>query len=183
MSAEKSSSEVSLNRRRFFTAAAMTAAAAQLGIVDSFVADASIATSKAADSSNRAASTSFAPLKQIDAGLLNIGYAEAGPANGPAVILLHGWPYDIYSFVDVAPLLASKGYRVIVPYLRGYGTTRFLSAETFRNGQQSVVALDIIALMDALKIQKPSSAASIGARERPTLSPRSTPSDARRWSP
>jgi pimeloyl-ACP methyl ester carboxylesterase len=154
MSAEKSSSEVSLNRRRFFTAAAMTAAAAQLGIVDSFVADASIATSKAADSSNRAASTSFAPLKQIDAGLLNIGYAEAGPANGPAVILLHGWPYDIYSFVDVAPLLASKGYRVIVPYLRGYGTTRFLSAETFRNGQQSVVALDIIALMDALKIQK-----------------------------
>ena len=98
--------------------------------------------------------TSFAPLKQIDAGLLNVGYAEAGPANGPPVILLHGWPYDIYSFVDVTPLLASAGYRVIVPYLRGYGTTRFLSSETFRNGQPSVVALDIIALMDALKIPK-----------------------------
>ena len=98
--------------------------------------------------------TSFAPLKQIDAGVLNIGYAEAGPANGPPVILLHGWPYDIYSFVDVAPLLASAGYRVIVPYLRGYGTTRFLSNDTFRNGQQAAVALDIIALMDALKIQK-----------------------------
>ena len=98
--------------------------------------------------------TSFGPLKQIDAGLLNVGYAEAGPAAGPPVILLHGWPYDIYSFVDVAPLLVSKGYRVIVPYLRGYGTTSFLSSETFRNGQQSVVALDIIALMDALKIKK-----------------------------
>ena len=106
---------------------------------------------------NATASTknaSFGPLKQIDAGLLNVGYAEAGPANGPPVILLHGWPYDIYSFVDVAPLLASAGYRVIVPYLRGYGTTRFLSSDTFRNGQPSVVALDIIALMDALKIKK-----------------------------
>ena len=98
--------------------------------------------------------TSFASMKQIDAGLLNIGYAEAGPADGPAVILLHGWPYDIHSFVDVAPLLASAGYRVIVPHLRGYGSTRFLSSETLRNGQQSVVALDIIALMDALKIEK-----------------------------
>ena len=93
-------------------------------------------------------------MKQIDAGLLNVGYAEAGPADGPAVILLHGWPYDIHSYVDVAPLLASAGYRVIVPYLRGYGTTRFLSSETVRNGQQSAVALDIIALMDALKIEK-----------------------------
>jgi pimeloyl-ACP methyl ester carboxylesterase len=98
--------------------------------------------------------TSFASMKQIDAGLLNIGYAEAGPADGAAVILLHGWPYDIHSFVDVAPLLASAGYRVIVPHLRGYGSTRFLSSETLRNGQQSVVALDIIALMDALKIEK-----------------------------
>jgi pimeloyl-ACP methyl ester carboxylesterase len=98
--------------------------------------------------------TSFAPLKQIDAGLLNIGYAEAGRSDGPVVILLHGWPYDVYSFVDVAPLLASAGYRVIIPYLRGYGTTRFLSSETFRNGQPSVVALDILALMDALKIEK-----------------------------
>ena len=99
--------------------------------------------------------TSFASLKQIDAGLLNVGYAEAGPPNGVPVILLHGWPYDIYSFVDVAPLLAQAGYRVIVPYLRGYGTTRFLSNDTFRNGQQSAVALDIIALMDALKIERP----------------------------
>lgn len=98
--------------------------------------------------------TSFASLRQIDAGALNAGYAEAGPADGPAVILLHGWPYDIHSFVDVAPLLASAGYRVIVPYLRGYGTTRFLSSATFRNGQPSVIAVDIIALMDALKIEK-----------------------------
>ena len=98
--------------------------------------------------------TSFASLKQIDVGLLNVGYAEAGPANGPAVILLHGWPYDIHSYADVAPLLAAAGYRVIVPSLRGYGTTRFLSSDTFRNGQQSVVALDIIALMDALKIKQ-----------------------------
>ena len=97
--------------------------------------------------------TSFAPLKQVDAGVLSIGYAEAGPARGPAVILLHGWPYDIHSFADVAPLLAAAGYRVIVPYLRGYGTTRFLSADTPRDGQQSVVAVDVIALMDALKIE------------------------------
>src|SRR5438876_8093540 len=98
--------------------------------------------------------TSFGSLKQIDAGVLNVGYAEAGPTDGPAVILLHGWPYDIHSYVDVAPRLSKAGYRVIVPYLRGYGTTRFLSSETFRNGQQSVVALDIIALMDALRIEK-----------------------------
>jgi pimeloyl-ACP methyl ester carboxylesterase len=98
--------------------------------------------------------TTFASLKQIDAGVLNVGYAEAGPAAGSAVILLHGWPYDIHTYVDVAPLLASAGYRVIVPYLRGYGTTRFLSSDTLRNGQQSVIALDIIALMDALKIEK-----------------------------
>ena len=98
--------------------------------------------------------TSFAALKQIDAGLLNVAYAEAGPADGPPVILLHGWPYDIYSFVDVAPLLASAGYRVIVPYLRGYGATRFLSSDTVRNGQPAAVAIDTIALMDALKIEK-----------------------------
>jgi hypothetical protein len=100
------------------------------------------------------AHTTFASLKQIDAGVLNVGYAEAGPTDGPVVILLHGWPYDIYSYVDVAPLLASAGYRVIVPYLRGYGTTHFLSSETPRNGQPSAMATDIIALMDALKIQK-----------------------------
>src|ERR671920_700264 len=92
---------------------------------------------------------SFGSLKQIDAGVLNVGYAEAGPADGPSVILLHGWPYDIHSFVDDAPLLAEAGYKVIVPHLRGYGTTRFLSSETPRNAQQSVLAVDIIALMDA----------------------------------
>src|ERR1700722_1239291 len=96
--------------------------------------------------------SSFGPLKQIDAGLLNVGYAEAGPADGPAVILLQGWPYDIHSYVDVSPMLAAAGYRVIVPYVRGCGTTRFLSDKTFRNGQQSALALDAIALMDALKI-------------------------------
>jgi pimeloyl-ACP methyl ester carboxylesterase len=98
--------------------------------------------------------TSFGPLKQVDAGVLDVGYAEAGPADGPAVVLLHGWPYDIHSFVEVAPLLAAAGYRVIMPYLRGYGTTGFLSGETLRNGQQSVLARDTIALMDALEIDK-----------------------------
>ena len=93
-------------------------------------------------------------MKQIDAGVLNVGYAEDGPTDAPAVILLHGWPYDIHSFLDVSPLLAEAGYRAIVPYLRGYGTTRFLSSETFRNGQQSVLAVDVIALMDALGIEK-----------------------------
>lgn len=97
---------------------------------------------------------SLGSIKQINAGVLNVGYAEAGPANGPVVLLIHGWPYDIHSFEDVVPILVSKGYRVIVPYLRGSGTTRFLSDETFRNGQQSVFAADMIALMDALKIDK-----------------------------
>jgi pimeloyl-ACP methyl ester carboxylesterase len=98
--------------------------------------------------------TSFGPLKQVKAGVLNVGYAEVGPADGPVVILLHGWPYDIHSFVDVAPILASAGYRVIVPYLRGYGTTRFLSSDTLRNGQQVVTAVDTVALLDALKVGK-----------------------------
>ncbi|HEX3634088.1 MAG TPA: alpha/beta hydrolase [Paraburkholderia sp.] len=97
---------------------------------------------------------SFGAIRQVNAGALSIGYAEAGPRNGPVVILLHGWPYDIYSFAEVTPLLAAAGYRVIVPYLRGYGSTRFLSADTPRNGQQAVVAVDIIALMDALKIDQ-----------------------------
>ena len=143
--------EINNSRRRFFGTAAMTIAAAQLGVLGS--ADAK---TKPADlpTVKPGTNTSFAALKQIDAGLLNVGYAEAGPSSGPAVILLHGWPYDIYSFVDVAPLLASASYRVIIPYLRGYGTTRFLSGQTLRNGQQSVVAIDIIALMDALKLQK-----------------------------
>ena len=96
--------------------------------------------------------TSFGALKQINAGVLSVGYAEAGPARGPAVILLHGWPYDIHSFADVTPVLASRGYRVIVPYLRGYGTTRFLSDASPRNGQQAALGVDTIALMDALGI-------------------------------
>ena len=97
---------------------------------------------------------SLGAIQQINAGVLNIGYAETGPSNGPAVILLHGWPYDIYSFTDVAPLLASAGYRVIIPYLRGYGTTKFLSADTLRNGQPAALGEDMIHLMDALKIEK-----------------------------
>jgi pimeloyl-ACP methyl ester carboxylesterase len=99
-------------------------------------------------------SASFGPVKQIEAGVLNHGYVEAGPADGPAVLLLHGWPYDIHSFADVTPALAAAGYRVIVPFVRGYGTTRFLSGDTPRNGQQAVLAVDVIALMDALKIGK-----------------------------
>jgi len=97
---------------------------------------------------------SLGPVKQIDAGLLNVGYAEAGPADGPAVLLLHGWPYDIHSYAEVAPLLAAQGYRAIVPFLRGYGTTRFRSEQTLRNGQQSVVAVDAVALLDALDIDR-----------------------------
>lgn len=97
---------------------------------------------------------SFGPLKQVDAGVLKVGYAEAGPADGRPVLLLHGWPYDIHSFADVAPLLAAQGFRVIIPYLRGFGTTRFLSDDTVRNGQQSVVAVDALALMDALQLER-----------------------------
>jgi pimeloyl-ACP methyl ester carboxylesterase len=100
------------------------------------------------------AEVAFGPLRQIDAGLLNVGYVEVGPADGPAVLLLHGWPYDIWSYVGVAPLLAASGYRAIVPYLRGYGTTRFLSDKTMRNGQQAAIALDAIALLDALEIDQ-----------------------------
>jgi pimeloyl-ACP methyl ester carboxylesterase len=144
---------LNLGRRRFFGAAAIGAAAAELGLLASTNAQA-LEPKAPQTSLVSGTGTSFGSLKQIDAGLLNVGYAEAGPAEGPAVILLHGWPYDIHSFVDVAPLVASAGYRVIVPYLRGYGSTRFLSSETVRNGQQSVVALDTIALMDALKIEK-----------------------------
>jgi len=142
------SNEVNHSRRRFFKASAMTVAATQLAFRPSAMAQTSAQNAKAGGN------TSFASLKQIDAGLLNIGYAEAGPADGKPVILLHGWPYDIHSFVDVAPILASAGYRVIVPHLRGYGSTRFVSDTTVRNGQPSAVAVDTVALMDALKIEK-----------------------------
>jgi pimeloyl-ACP methyl ester carboxylesterase len=148
------SNEINRDRRRFFGTAAMTIAAAHLGMRGSAQAQSRKTTPADLHTTKPGANTSFGALKQIDAGLLNVGYAEAAPADGPAVILLHGWPYDIHSYVDVAPLLASAGYRVIVPFLRGYGTTRFLSSETFRNGQPSTVALDTIALMDALKIEK-----------------------------
>ena len=141
--------EIDHHRRRFFGAAAVTIAAAQFGICGPAGAQ---QTKLPAIKSGT--NTSFASLKQIDAGALNVGYAEAGPEYGPVVMLLHGWPYDIYSYVDVAPLLASAGYRVIVPYVRGCGTTRFLSSATVRNGQPSAVAVDTIALMDALKIEK-----------------------------
>src|SRR5580692_10693612 len=141
-------------RRRFLGTAAMSLAAAQLGMIGAANTLSGNARAASVPSIKPGTNTSFSPLKQIKAGLLNVGYAEAGPADGPVVILLHGWPYDIYSFVDVAPLLASVGYRVLVPYVRGYGTTRFLSPATFRNGQTAAVAVDLVDFMDALKIQK-----------------------------
>ncbi|MEI9888495.1 MAG: alpha/beta hydrolase [Rhizomicrobium sp.] len=140
------------DRRRFFGTATMTLAAAQLGALGAAEARPVAAAPRHAPKPGTQAA--FAPLKQIDAGLLSVAYAEAGPAGGPPVILLHGWPYDIHSYVDVAPLLARAGYRVIVPYLRGYGSTRFLSSDTVRNGQPSAVALDVVALLDALDIPK-----------------------------
>jgi pimeloyl-ACP methyl ester carboxylesterase len=133
---------ITIERRRFLGAAALGIAAVQLGRIGSASAQA-----------GRARPTVL-PVKQIDAGALNVGYAEAGPAGGPAVVLLHGWPYDIHTYADVVPLLASAGYRVIVPHLRGYGTTHFLSDATPRNGQQAALAVDIVALMDALRIGK-----------------------------
>jgi len=148
------SEDINRPRRRFLSTAAMAITAAQFGMLSSAKAEASSETSTEIPVVKPGTNTSFSSMKQIEAGLLNVGYAEAGPADGPAAILLHGWPYDIYSFVDVTPVLAAAGYHVIVPYLRGYGTTSFLSRVTMRNAQQSAVGLDIIALMDALKIQK-----------------------------
>ncbi|ANN17943.1 alpha/beta hydrolase [Amycolatopsis orientalis] len=140
-----------LSRRRFAQAViAATAGATVAGCS----AQPAVAPAAAAGPNSAGRSNSFGPLKQIDAGELSIGYAEAGPADGPVVVLLHGWPYDIHSYVDVTPRLVAAGYRVIVPFLRGYGPTRFLAKDTFRNGQQSAIAADIIALLDALKIQK-----------------------------
>lgn len=153
------SDQVNNDRRRFLRNSAITIAAAEFAMMSSaYTLPGAQPTKKdsaaGAPSTKPSTNASFGPLKQIDAGVLNVGYAEVGPASGPAAILLHGWPYDIYSFVDVVPVLASAGYRVIVPYLRGYGTTRFLSSETVRNGQPSAIAVDTVALMDALKIQK-----------------------------
>jgi pimeloyl-ACP methyl ester carboxylesterase len=145
---------VDSGRRRFLGTAAMTLAAAELGLFASAEARSSTTRPSNPPSREPGLIRSFGDLKQIRAGVLDVGYAEAGPAGGPAVILLHGWPYDIHSFADVTPLLAAKGYRVVVPYLRGYGTTRFLSGDTPRNGQPSALASDVIALMDALRIEK-----------------------------
>jgi pimeloyl-ACP methyl ester carboxylesterase len=149
------SNDSNYDRRRFFGTAALTIAAAQFGVTGSAKAQSDEKPPSGRPATKPGKNSSFGALKQIDAGLLNVGYVEVGPATGHPVILLHGWPYDIHSFVDVAPLLASAGYRVIVPHLRGYGSTRFLSSETMRNGQPSLVAVDIIALMDALKVEKP----------------------------
>jgi pimeloyl-ACP methyl ester carboxylesterase len=153
MSTSKIAEEIDW-RRRYFVGAAAVTAATQLGIIELANAQSSKTGQAQLPPIKPGTNTSFAPLKQIDAGVLNVTYAEAGATDGSLVILLHGWPYDIYSFVDVAPLLASAGYRVIVPYVRGYGTTRFLSDATFRNGQPAALAVDTIALMDALKIEK-----------------------------
>ncbi|HEY9344200.1 MAG TPA: alpha/beta hydrolase [Inquilinus sp.] len=141
------SEDIDLPRRRLFGTALMSLAAAPFVSIGPAAAQ-----TMAAPSAPSGAS--FGPLKQIDAGDLNVGYAEAGPADGPVVLLLHGWPYDIYAFVDVAPVLAAAGYRVIIPYLRGYGTTRIRSDATVRNGEPAALAVDTIALMDALKIPK-----------------------------
>jgi len=148
----KIAGDINQDRRHFFSAAAMAVAASQLGMIGPAAAQRMEAKVPAIKPGTN---TSFGPLKQINAGVLNVGYAEAGPANGPVVILLHGWPYDIHSFVDVSPLLASAGYRVITPYLRGYGTTRFLSNDAVRNGQPSALAIDLKDFLDALKVEKP----------------------------
>lgn len=153
--------DISHDRRRFLGAAgaaALAVGATQLGMIGSAKAQTGRAdragSARLATAGPAAASTAFGPVQQINAGVLNIGYVDAGPADGRPVILLHGFPYDIHSFVEVAPLLADRGYRAIVPYMRGHGTTTFLSSLTPRDAQQSVMALDVIALMDALKIEK-----------------------------
>ncbi|MDR3382127.1 alpha/beta hydrolase [Cupriavidus basilensis] len=147
------SEPINQKRRRLFGSAALTLAAAPFGLSDLAHAQSS-KTAARLPSARPRAHAQFTTIKQVTAGELDIGYAEEGPADGPAVILLHGWPYDIHSFVDVAPALAAAGYRVIVPYARGYGSTRFMSDATFRNGEQVALALDTLALMDALSIGK-----------------------------
>ncbi|MDP9650513.1 alpha/beta fold hydrolase [Paraburkholderia caledonica] len=141
------SEQVNTRRRRLLGTTVAGISLMELGL-------SGLAQAQSSGTKSGTGATSFENLRQINAGTLNIGYAETGPQNGPVVILVHGWPYDIYSYVEVAPLLAAAGYRVIVPYLRGYGSTRILSADTPRNGQQAVIAVDIINLMDALKIDK-----------------------------
>src|SRR6185437_3372287 len=158
MDASERPGDINHDRRRFLGAAgaaALAVGATQLGMIGSAKAQTSTAgPAGLATGGLAAASTAFGPVKQINAGVLNVGYVEAGPAHGRPVILMHGFPYDIHSYVEVAPLLAARGYRVIVPYFRGYGTTTFLSASTPRNVDQAAFALDILALMDALKIER-----------------------------
>jgi pimeloyl-ACP methyl ester carboxylesterase len=146
------SREIDPQRRRFFGLAASALAATE--IVTATAADAQPGSAASPTPPRTSMNSSFAPLRQIDAGPLNVQYAEAGPASGPAVLLLHGWPYDIHSFIEVTPALAAAGYRVIVPYVRGYGGTRFLSSTALRNGQPAALARDAVDLMDALKIGK-----------------------------
>ena len=138
--------DIDADRRRFLGTALMTMAGARLGMMD--------LSRRSPNAPTPVARAALEPVKQIDAGVLNVGYVDAGPANGPPVILLHGWPYDIHAYADVVPIVAAKGYRVIVPHLRGYGTTRFLAADAVRNGEQAALAVDTIALMDALGIQR-----------------------------
>ena len=171
------------DRRRFLSSAAKTIAAAELAMIGSAEAQSSRGAVPDMLATKPGTNMALGSLRQINAGVLTIGYVEAGPADGPAVLLLHGWLYDIFSYVDVVPLLASAGYRVIVPYLRGYGSTRFLSGETFRNGQPSALAVAVVALMDALGIETATSPASTGERGRPTSSRRSGRSGARPWCP
>jgi pimeloyl-ACP methyl ester carboxylesterase len=142
------------DRRRFLCAVAAGIATTRLDMTHSPEVDSATSTLWQPTESEPGTRTSLGPVKQIDAGLLNVGYVDVGPSNGRPVLLLHGWPYDIHSYDDVAATLAAKGYRVIVPYLRGYGSTSFLSSATFRNGQPSALAVDAIALMDALAIKR-----------------------------
>ena len=148
------SGEFNANRRLFLGAAAMTLVAPRFALAGFDNTKSNINNQTGETQLIHSSENSIGTIKQINAGPLNIGYAEMGPEKGPVVILLHGWPYDIYSFADSAALLASSGYRVIIPWLRGYGTTQFLSQETVRNGQQSVIAVDVVNLMDALQIRK-----------------------------
>ncbi len=141
------------SRRHFFGSSVLAFALMQLAALGA--ANAQTATPEPmVASAGTLKADAFGPLKHVNAGLLNVAYAEVGPADGPVVILLHGWPYDIHSYSEVAPLLAAKGYRVLIPYARGYGDTHFRSDKTVRNGQPAALASDVIDFMDALKIKK-----------------------------
>ena len=177
MQETKAVGAIDYRRRHVIGAAAMSFAIGELGLGAPVMAASSLTNEATTVVSSVG---SFSALKEIEAGVLNIGYAELGPIDGPPVILLHGWPYDIHMYVDVAPILAAKGHLVIVPYLRGYGTTRFLSNEAPRNGQQSALGADVIALMDALGIERATIGGCDWAPARQTSSPRFGRNAARR---